>query len=39
VACRRGSRFGRAFKTSLPKMLGVADQHYPSEIASTAAPV
>ncbi len=28
-----------AFKTSLPKMLGVADQHYPPEIASTAAPV
>ncbi len=32
-------RLAWAHRSSLPKMLGMADEHYPPEIASTAAPV
>jgi len=33
------SKLARAYRTGLPKVLGIADQHYPAEVASTAAPV
>lgn len=33
------AKLERAYRTGLPKILGQADQHYPDEVASTAAPV